>query len=458
MMNLDPGKLKDLRRRNGLSQAELSEQSKVSQRQLARLEGSKTPATVRPKTMRKLADALRIDLDRLLANPTPAVADELGSEETTASASGRTRTPKTRPTRHKNPLGFTINPRTLRNWREWKGLSRRQVSALSGISERQIARIESSRANVSVHGKTSRGLARALDVCAEQLATDKDPVPNSSWLKTYMNEGWLKEAQLSARVNPHVRLAYDLVARRYGISIKEMLVLAPLLFVLLAEASLAWRRQMLQEIKAAMDHLASFGRNEDQFYFTQYMAGVDEGYFAEKESVTEGDVSGKIVRESAQSGFGPEEAAYAKPFESYLRKLVKDLEIDHLVEFHVNPFDSPILQDEAGSDSYWGLEQAYSIDTATLDEITGGSKCALMALRFGHTRLNAMPDELAADSAKDSRVTWLEDKVPDNLKYTYERTKGMSASEFLNLIKQRRESTPAATSESTPQDTTENKQ
>ena len=51
-----------------------------------------------------------------------------------------------------------------------------------------------------------------------------------------------QDVQLSIKINSQVRLAYDLVKHRYGPSQKEIIKLAPLLYVLLAEGSLAWRR------------------------------------------------------------------------------------------------------------------------------------------------------------------------------------------------------------------------
>ena len=85
-------------------------------------------------------------------------------------------------------------------------------------------------------------LAKALRVEPEVL-TGKLPLPESD--KTPE----LERVQIGAQVAPKVRLAYDLIKRRYGVSTTEMITMGPLFFALLAQGSLAWRREKLKEVE-----------------------------------------------------------------------------------------------------------------------------------------------------------------------------------------------------------------
>ena len=90
----------------------------------------------------------------------------------------------------------------------------------------------------------------------------------------------LPKVQLSARVSHQVRLAFDLVQRRYGASTRELMVLAPLMFVLLAEGSLAWRRERLKAVEEAKDRLQAIGAAESHLFFAQFVGDVENGCFA----------------------------------------------------------------------------------------------------------------------------------------------------------------------------------
>ena len=149
--------------------------------------------------------------------------------------------------------------------------------------------------------------------------------------------------QLSARVSHHVRLAYDLVQHRYGPSARELMVLAPLMFVLLAEGSLAWRRERLKAVEKAMVQLQDFGA-EPHLYFTPYISTVEDGFFAEKESIENRDVDGKSIRgDTYLHQYGGDDVY---PFADYLKKLVEDTGVAELVDFESG--------DRIVPDPFWG--------------------------------------------------------------------------------------------------------
>ena len=138
-MKINPAQLKSLRIQSGLSHKQLYEKSKVSERQISRIESSGTYYDARKYTAERLARALGVGVDTLADNVIlhPGLLD--GTEGSDQS----------------------IHPKRLRDLRERKKFSRRKLAERSGISERQIGRIETSEKDVSVRLITIMKLASA---------------------------------------------------------------------------------------------------------------------------------------------------------------------------------------------------------------------------------------------------------------------------------------------------------
>ncbi len=292
-----------------------------------------------------------------------------------------------------------IDPECLKILRARKGWSRQKLVDESKVSLRQIVRLEASKTSRNVRDNTVIRLARALKVDREVLVGNKPidpvqppPLPNV-------------DVQFGSRISPQVRLAYDLVKHRYGPSRKDIINLAPLLFVLLAEASLAWRRSYLEEVEEVMDRLNAFGKERGHLYFTYHQANLEFGLWAEKESIDAADLRGDTLRNRDDNNLDfadDDEALYeVAPFADYLCKFSEDLRISGIVDFGSGVSDDP-----------WGSEP-YQICRNELNEITGGSKYARWALEHGDVRLSEIPKELMPEQAKDRRIDWLESKLSD---------------------------------------------
>lgn len=413
MKLIDPKRLKQLRTQHHLTRDNLSERSSVSQRHIARIEASKAPYRVRLKTAERLARALGVRAEELAGDEAPAKRDDQRSQSRSQSHRAiRKRAPKA--------THIEFDQLKLKALRTWSGLSRRELAREAGVSERQIARIESSTSYARVHMETVERLANALNTDVNSLL-DKAPLSGLPADAMAAGRGGLKKAlpkvQLSARVSHHVRLAYDLVQRRYGPSARELMVLAPLLFVLLAEGSLAWRRERLEAVEEAMDQLQAFGA-EPHLYFTPYISTVEEGFFAEKDSIENRDVSGETIRgDTYLHQYGGDDV---NPFADYLKKLVEDTGVAKLVDFESG--------DRIVPDPYWGTEPP-RLFQGWLEEIAGGSDHARWALEYGDVRLSSIPRELRAKSAKKERVAWLESQLSDETKKLMDRSKSLGARE-----------------------------
>ena len=295
-----------------------------------------------------------------------------------------------------------IDPDRLLSLRKKRGWSRPQLAKRSGITVRTIQRLESeseSQRGQKSQEHTVNSLAKALGVESGVL-TGELPLPESGKVPVYDSE----RVQIGAQIVPKVRLAYDLIRRRYGVSAAEIINMAPLFFTLIAEGSLAWRREKLKEAKEVLDHLEQI----DEFWDGS-MASLtaSEQIAMEKDSIAKADLFrehlfGEHV-EHLMNSFDP---STDNPFASYLRKLKAKLDItgDVNVEDGDLMFGSPLKFPD------------YDICRDELDGIANSSRYAKMALETGHARLSGIPEELMAEDASEKRAKWLEDRLPDTLK------------------------------------------
>ena len=197
------------------------------------------------------------------------------------------------------------------------------------------------------------------------------------------------------------------------------MVLAPLMFVLLAEGSLAWRRERLDAVEEAMGRLQELGATEPHLYFTQYISDVDNGWTDEDESISNLDVRGDTIRDDTY--LKPDGHADVFPFADYLKKLVEDSSIAELVDFETG--------DRIVPDPYWGTEPP-RLFPDWIEDITGGSDHARWALEYGDVRLSAIPRELMEDTAKEERAAWLASQLSDETQDLMDRSKSLYASWF----------------------------
>ena len=229
-----------------------------------------------------------------------------------------------------------------------------------------------------------------------------------------------KPVQIGAQVAPKVRLAYDLIKRRYGVSATEIINMAPLFFALLAEGSFAWRREKLKEAYEAIDRLEQI----DGFWrggLSGAESHMNEGIAAEEDSIDKADLFGEhLFSDTSILMDDFFDLSTDNPFASYLRKLQVELDIPGVV--HVDSdrlmFGSPLKFPD------------YNICRDELDGIANGSHFAKIALEAGDVRLSEIPEELMAEDAGEERAEWLEGKLSD--------TRRDVEKEFVDIIRELR--------------------
>ena len=167
-------------------------------------------------------------------------------------------------------------------------MTRKELAERSGIAERTIQRLENEpEKSQKTREDTLNRLAKALSV---ELGVLIGELPLHESVKAPDSDS--KRVPISAQVAPKARLAYDLLKRRYGVSATEIINMAPLFFALLAEGSLAWRREKLKEAYEAIDRLEQI----DGFWrggLSGAESYMNEGIAAEENSIDKADLFGE---------------------------------------------------------------------------------------------------------------------------------------------------------------------
>lgn len=281
---------------------------------------------------------------------------------------------------HPNPdsgsLAMKIDAERLRTLRTRKGLSQTELARRAGIHARTVRRLENEPEQCEkTREDTVHRLVKALAAEPGHLTGDL-PLPKLGKEPTIVP----MRSPIRAQILSTSRLAYDLVSRRYGVTASEIINLAPLFFTLLAEGSLKWRREKLEEVEEGIGLLVQGGPLPDLMEMTEQ----------EEMSVDNADVFGEQRHEGPLWRLSPSED---NPFAAYLHKL--------------------------DPDSVYNLEGRkmridYGICREELSAITNGSPKARMCLEAGLARVSEIPEELMVEDAGKERAKWLEDRIPED--------------------------------------------
>ena len=294
-----------------------------------------------------------------------------------------------------------FQPDRLRKLRKAKNLSRKRLSGLSGVSVRTIQRTENPEAETTPQWTTVERLAKGLQVDPGVL-TGEMPLPQAG--NATALEG--RRVQIGAEIAPKARLGYDLVKRRYGVSATDLINMAPLFFTLLAEASLARRREKLEEAREAIDRLDRMEGEIGHSIFRRAATVALDADIVEDESIARADLFGEHLQDDSQATFGDEpfDASFENPFASYLRNLAAQL-------------DRPgVVSVEFGGLSYgrpWRKFPNYDLCNDEIKSVTNDSPDARRALETGFVRLSDIPTELMEEDVGKERAAWLEEKLPE---------------------------------------------
>ena len=291
-----------------------------------------------------------------------------------------------------------IVPERLHKLRIRRGFSQPQLAKKSRISVRQLQRLErSSEPGKSVRETTLNNLARDLGVETEVL-TGESPLPDDP---DKVSQRETERVQIGALIQAESRLAYDLIKIRYGIKATEIINMAPLFFMLLAEGSFAWRRKKLRKLDKAIARMREIGKIREKsighLSYAHCVWRAEDALGFEEESIDKADLFGEHLSDEAYDfGYDP---SRENPFADYVRWFADGLD---------NPGTVKITSGELkfGLGGFPG----YEICGEWLDKIASDSQKARQALKNGTVRLSEIPEELKAKDRISERVKWLEER------------------------------------------------
>ena len=287
-----------------------------------------------------------------------------------------------------------IDPHRLKYLREAKGLSRKKLAEASNVSTKQIQRLEDThRANGTSREFTVTRLSRALDVCPGVLS-GQEPLPGS--VSPYAPPS----VSVTRRLLSEAMLAYDLVERRYGVTSTAIMNAAPLFFVLLAEGSLAWRREELDEIRKAIKHVCDLGDGSNRKVFATHAFNASNDSYYEDEAIEQQNLFDDPFPDDYR--FSVHSGSTTNPFIEYLQKLAEDL----------NCSGMEVDEGFVSSHTADGMP-AYSVCRDELERIVPLDSRAFSALQTRDVRITDIPPELTLDRAARRREEWLENKLSD---------------------------------------------
>ena len=294
-----------------------------------------------------------------------------------------------------------IHQETLRLCRERARLSQQALAdKCKHVSKKTISRIESGQGD-SVRTITLNELANALQVRPDELAQPFEKITSDN----------PANRKFRAYVDIDVALAYELVEHRYNISYQSLVEMAPLFFTLLAEGSLAWRREKLATVDEAADRLRDWGESGGHSACWAALSEMENYALPEEEdSIENCDLFGDEFSERADDlGFNPYRE---NPFSEYLKKLIADIskteECEGILE----------LQSIDSSDDFFIRAESkmpgYTLCKSEIESITKGNSKAKHALAWGHVKISDIPEELQGDEASEKRIQWMMERIPQD--------------------------------------------
>jgi transcriptional regulator with XRE-family HTH domain len=291
-----------------------------------------------------------------------------------------------------------INPKALKHRRNQLRLTLQELADASKVDRQTIHRIETG-ARSTVRPRTVEKLAKALRCPIEDL--QRDPGAASDVPSANFGLGSGGFPQISHRVDPSIKNAYWLVTERYGVSEADVVRLAPLLFTLVAEDSLATRRKRIDEwweyLKKA---------NEAACHLRHLPPGSviatawgEEADGAEDESIAAKDIFGDRVNNDENLSW-------------------RSLPEDYSAGTH-NPFVA-FLRDYAGRfaqvatvESIERGDAQYTLFEDRLRELACDDDSLADALSWGTVALHDIPEDLLGPARRGDRLAWLRSRVEE---------------------------------------------
>lgn len=292
-----------------------------------------------------------------------------------------------------------IDCKRVKDLRERRNLSQKELAERAKISKDSLSRIERGRQTGKARN-TVKGLAEALEVSVAVLTGDA-PMPAATKPE---EDG--ERFQINVRVSGAMRNAFSLAALRYRIPMKQIVELAPFLFVVAAEQSLRRRSARLADLESALNKVTDLGKASQSFLLRTLAieAGYPPHLDAERESIESRDILSarldKLIEERLITTYDAVNESYDdasdNPFVQSLRESAAGLGVAEIEEFWPGKTEYRVCQDDAVI-------------------FAGGDEEAAQMLVDGRVLVHEIPAELRRPDALERRKAWLRQKVEEIL-------------------------------------------
>ena len=287
-----------------------------------------------------------------------------------------------------------IIPETLRKYREMKNLTQESLARLSKVTKKTISRLELGEVS-NPRLNTVNNLAKTLSVDPESLSK-----PYSRENKEDMR-GYVK---LKTSIPIDNMISVKMVHERYGVSTDTLVRIAPLLFTVIAEQSLEWRKKTLSEALEKLTALDKIRRKGSHMAFIAESFSFIEGVRAEKKSIESHDIFGLNICDDDFAD--SHDSGITNPFVNYIleqcEQLEKDIfsfddycDNDHMPDYEILPKERYRLM----QCNYW----------------------AEFAVASGYADLSKMPTKLLKQGCEAERIEWLVSKIPEKVRQEQEK-------------------------------------
>ena len=240
---------------------------------------------------------------------------------------------------------LSIHPAALRAARKRQRMTQQQLADAVRCTKDTVSRWE--------RGKSRRVRSHLRDPLCEALRVRWEILTSPPETDGHGDTAPAGDTPLKESVGKDVRNALLLVAERYNVRPREVLELAPLLFLIVAERSLLERRRRLREIYTAisdaeerlLEHCAHLGG-----IVSARSTSADRQVEEEEKSIDQRDIFGRLIRYEIPA------KNHVGPFVRYLRNLASGLPEDAIP--FIDSFDGDTID-------------SYRLADDTLRECTG---------------------------------------------------------------------------------------
>jgi len=286
-----------------------------------------------------------------------------------------------------------INPITLKRQREKLGFSLEDLERRSGIDKGTIYRIEAGKPGRNARNTISK-LASALKCTPDELVATKIEDPDGTETVLY------SRSQLNVRISHEARNALSFVGQRYDVRPIDIIEIAPLLFHLVAEESLAARRDCLERLRTARDAVSSM---QGSFpHITERLINdwqAEEMEFAEARSIAKRDLRGELL-DKDEKLYDVRPMDYddgeRNPFVVHLRERLK--EIGGYAELDA---------------WYEGWSPRYLVGREEASTYFNGDDDVAEDVVNGVIGMHEIPKDLRGADAAEARLAWAREKVAE---------------------------------------------